>query len=154
EGDPLMAVVCQRCSHLFETAGNCPRCGGAQPVAGPSAPGPRLGPRWQQTTWGRVLIGLVVAQGLFYRLRHFLTGVLMAANGVDTADQLWHNMRNLVALQGLQVFGALCGGVLAGGGQRNGFVLGAVVGAWNGVLSLILRQGPGNSLTGMELYGQ
>jgi hypothetical protein len=148
-----MAVVCSRCSHLYETAGNCPRCDAA-PRAAPDAPAPRLGPRWQQTTRGRVLIGLVVAQGLFYGLRHFLTGVLMAASGVETAQELWQDMRNLLALQGLQVFGALCGGVLASGGQRNGFVLGAVVGACNGVLSLILRQGPSQALNAVELCGQ
>lgn len=149
-----MALVCSRCSHYYESASACPRCGAPSPVRPPAPAGPRHGPRWQQTAWGRVLIGLIVAQGLFYGLRHLLTGVLMAASGAETAEQLWQDMRHLLALQGLQVFGALLGGVLAGGGQRSGFVFGAVVGAWNGVLALALHQVPGARLSAVELYGQ
>jgi hypothetical protein len=56
-------------------------------------------------------------------------------------------------LQGAQMFAILLGGVLAGGGQRNGLVLGAVVGVWNGVLSVLFKQNPGTGITTVSLYG-
>jgi hypothetical protein len=100
---------------------------------------PRL--RWQQTPWGRILIGLVLAQGLFYGLRHLLTGVLLAANGGNAAE-VWNTLQATLLLQATQVLSLVLGGILAGGGQRDGLVLGAVVGVWNGVLAVLLRQNP------------
>jgi len=57
-------------------------------------------------------------------------------------------------LQGLQVVGLLVGGVLAGAGQRQGVVFGAVVGVWNGVISVIALQGNAQFFTAVTLYGQ
>jgi hypothetical protein len=149
-----MAMVCARCNHIFEQSGSCPRCG-AVPQAGvlESSPAPTPGPRWQQTAWGRILIGLVVAQGLFYGMRHLVTGILLASSE-GSAHEMWTDVRNVLILQGIQLFGLVVGGVLAGGGQRSGLVLGAVVGAWNGVLSVLLRQNPAQEVTAVGLYAQ
>ena len=58
------------------------------------------GPRWQQTAWGRILIGLILAQGLFYGLRHLVTGILLASS--ETSPQeVWSDVRNLLLLQAL-----------------------------------------------------
>ena len=148
-----MARVCSRCNQLFDQSDTCPRCGGAAPrlSAEPSAVAP--GPRWQQTAWGRILIGLILAQGLFYGLRHLVTGILLASASEGPSEP-WEDLRNLLILQGIQLFGLVVGGILAGGGQRSGLVLGAVVGAWNGVLSVLLRQNPAQELTVIGLYGQ
>lgn len=146
-----MSAVCSRCSHAFD-AHACPRCGA--PAAAREAPGePGHGPRWQQTTWGRIFIGLVLSQGLFYGLRHLTTGLLMAAED-GPPEAMWSDVRNLLILQGIQLFGALVGGVLAGGGQRSGLFLGAVVGAWNGVLAVLLKQNPAQELNAVGLFGQ
>src|SRR5436309_3558675 len=147
-----MSAVCSQCSNMYDPSGPCPRCGATAP-AFDSDEGPARGPRWQQTPWGRILIGLILSQGLFYGLRHLLTGILMAASG-DTAEQLWENVRHLLLLQGVQMVGLIAGGMLAGGGQRNGLVLGGVVGAWNGVLAVLLGQNPAQGLTLVGLYGQ
>jgi hypothetical protein len=109
--------------------------------------------RWQQTPWGRILIGLMLAQGLFYGLRHLLTGVLLAING-GSAEETWGNVHNLLLLQAVQGLSLFLGGVLAGGGQRSALVLGAVVGVWNGVLAVLLEQNPVQGLGMVSLSGQ
>lgn len=148
-----MSTVCSRCSHVYDYADACPRCGAESPARGEPGAAPSRGPRWQQTAWGRILIGLILAQGLFYGIRHLATGVLLAASGGD-AEALWSDLRNVMILQGIQLFGVLAGALIAGGGQRSGVVLGAVVGAWNGVLAVMLRQNPSQELTMVGLYGQ
>jgi hypothetical protein len=148
-----MATVCSRCTHLYDQPGACPRCGTAPPSTVDPVAAPAPGPRWQQTTWGRIFIGLVLAQGLFYGLRHLATGILLASAKGDS-HEVWQDVRNLLILQAIQWFGVLVGGVLAGGGQRSGLVLGAVVGAWNGVLAVLLKQNPDQELTVIGLYGQ
>ena len=74
-----MPVVCSRCSNLFDLGQPCPRCGAPSPaLLSDTASVSGHGPRWQQTIFGRILIGLVLAQGLFYGLRHLLTGFVLA----------------------------------------------------------------------------
>jgi hypothetical protein len=148
-----MALVCPRCSNIYDSAAGCPRCGAPAPLSETDPADLGRGPRWQQTTWGRILIGLILSQGLFYALRHLLTGALLAYHG-GTSQELWEDVRNLLLLQAIQVVSLIAGGMLAGGGQRRGLVLGAVVGTWNGVFSVLLRQNPAQELTMVGLYGQ
>jgi hypothetical protein len=96
---------------------------------------------------------LILAQGLFYALKHLLTGVLLAVVGGDP-HELWADVRHLLLLQGVQFIALVAGGILAGGGQRHGFILGTVVGAWNGVLAVLLHQIPAQELNLIGLYGQ
>jgi hypothetical protein len=149
-----MAIICSRCNHVHDQPESCPRCGSANPEQPrEQLPAPAPGPRWQQTAWGRILIGLILAQGLFYGLRQLVTGLMLASSGLSP-EELWADVRNLLILQGLQLFGLIVGGLVTGGGQRSGLVLGAVVGTWNGLLSVVLRQNPGQELTLVGLYGQ
>lgn len=148
-----MSVVCPRCSNVYDPAGACPRCGAPSPTCEMDGTATLRGPRWQQTSWGRILIGLILAQGLFYGLRHGLTAILLGTQG-GTAQELWQDVQNLLLLQAIQFLGLVAGGMLAGGGQRNGLVLGAIVGGWNGVLAVLLRQNPAQDLTMVGLYGQ
>src|SRR5579884_1996972 len=152
-----MAMVCPQCSTTYEQRLQCPLCGvrllyhDHRRLRNRPSDGPL---HWQQTPWGRILIGLVLAQGLFYGLRHLLTAVLMAAQGEEAITQLWTTASALILLQGVRIFSLLGGAVLAGGGQRHGLVLGAVVGAWNGVLSVLFLPGPAQSLTTVAILGQ
>jgi hypothetical protein len=147
-----MALVCPRCSNIYDTDGACPRCGAAAPAAERDAGAPGHGPRWQQSAWGRILIGLIVSQGLFYGLRRLLTGVLLAYSG-GSAQDAWENVEYLLLWQAAQAVGLLAGGLLAGGGQRHGLTIGAIVGAWNGALAVLFRQNPGQDVTVVGLYG-
>lgn len=132
-----MALVCPRCSNVYELEGPCPRCGATFSVSDVDPTPPTLGPRWQQTVWGRVVIGLILAQGLFYALRHLLVGALLAIEDGETAFDVH---KHLFLLQSFQVVGLLLGGALAGGAQRSGVVLGVLVGVLNAVLAVVFRQ--------------
>jgi hypothetical protein len=85
-------------------------------------------------------------------MRQLLTGVLLVT-GAGTTEGTGAEVRHLLLFQGMQMFALLLGGLLAGGGQRNGLVLGAVVGVWNGVLSVLLRQHPTAGVSPVALYG-
>jgi hypothetical protein len=113
----------------------------------------RSGPYWKQSAWGQVIIGLVFAQGLFYGLRQLVTGVLLAAADIEP-ELLWQDTRHLLALQAVQMLAVFAGGILAAGGRQQGLFLGTMVGAWNGMLSVLLRQNPAQQLTTVVLYGQ
>lgn len=142
-----MSAVCTSCANVYEGGASCPRCG-ATPSSGPT---PGTVPGWQQTIWGRGLIGLVVGQGLFYGLKQLLTGAMLAIQG-GSAEELWADPSNVLVLLGIQLFAMLCGGVMAGGGQQGGLSIGAIVGAWNGVLAVVLQQVPPGALGPMGLY--
>ena len=148
-----MPVVCSRCSNHFEPGRPCPRCGAPSPVAVPGTSAPLgQGPRWQQTVPGRLLIGLVLAQGLFYGLRHLLTGVLLATEEVET--DLWADPRNVFLLTSIQLFAVFVGGVFAGSGQRFGSFLGLLVGVWNGVFAALMAQNPAGDLAALGFFTQ
>src|SRR5262249_3174408 len=85
--------------------------------------------------------------------RHLLAGVLMASSGLS-AEETWNTVQALLILQGAQLLALLLGGALAGGGQRHGLVIGAMVGVWNGVFAVLLLQNPAQGLTMVALYGQ
>ena len=152
-----MAMVCPKCSTFHEQRLQCPSCG-TRLLYRDLRGGPRRlrlpGARWQQTAWGRILIGLVLAQGLFFGLRQMLTGVLLAVHGDDAGSEVSRALYDLAVLQALQVVTLLVGCILAGSGQRAGIILGALVGVWNGVLMALLHTGPTHSVSAMSLYVQ
>jgi hypothetical protein len=53
------------------------------------------------------------SQGTFYRLRRLATGVLMATGSGETED-LGTDVRNLLILQGIQLFRHFVGSLVAG----------------------------------------
>ncbi len=152
-----MAMVCPQCSTTYEQRLQCPLCGvrlqyhdhrRVRDGSGGSLS------RWQQTPWGRILVGLLLSQGMFYGLRHLVTAILMGVWGEEALREMWGTPTGFFVVQGMRIFALLAGAVLAGGGQRYGFVLGAVVGAWNGVLSVLWLSGPAQSLTTVAILGQ
>jgi hypothetical protein len=149
-----MAMVCKRCSTTHEQRLQCPSCGGRLEYWSPRR---RWfdgdGRRWMQTPWGRICLGVALAQGLFYGARHMLTAVLKGAYG-DASAEAWSSVHVLVLFQALQLCSVLLGGMLAGSGQRAGIPLGSVVGIWNGVFSVLVQSGPGHPLTAVSIYGQ
>jgi hypothetical protein len=150
-----MAMVCPQCSTTHEQRLQCPLCGArllyddARRRSGHEPP-----PRWRQQSWGRIFVGVVLAQGLFYGLRHLVTGVLMAIQDKEAVDQLWTTASGILLLQGVRFVCLLAGSVFAGVGQRHGALLGGVVGVWNGALSVFFLPGPAQSLTTIAVLGQ
>jgi hypothetical protein len=146
-----MSAVCSRCSIVFAPPGPCPRCGAPLPL--PDIEEPKRSGYWKQTAWGQLIVGLIFAQGLFYGLRYLLTGILLATTGSESAI-LWDDTSNLLLLQAVQMLSVFAGGVLAASGRQHGLFLGTMVGAWNGILAVMLKQNPAQEMTSVVLYGQ
>ncbi|HXG12955.1 MAG TPA: hypothetical protein VNK04_24570 [Gemmataceae bacterium] len=150
-----MAMVCPRCNNSFDQRIQCPTCGVRLIYRHTSGTGraPDENGRWQQTPWSRILVGLLLAQGLYYGLRHLCTAGLLVT-GDPSAPNVWTTLYGLLFLQGLQALGLLVGGALAGAGKRQGIIYGAIVGIWNGVISVLVMPDRSNTLTAVTIYGQ
>ncbi|HVS39623.1 MAG TPA: hypothetical protein VMS17_28965 [Gemmataceae bacterium] len=135
-----MAMVCPQCAASYEQRLQCPTCGVRllYDFRGQKTKTVKPVTRWQQTPWGRIVIGLVLAQGLYFGLQHALLGLLEMLNNQGLVKWTWTSVSGLVFLQILQILSLAAGCVLAGGGQQRGVMLGALVGVWNGVLSVLL----------------
>jgi hypothetical protein len=139
-----MPALCYRCNAVYDPTGLCPKCGAFIPInaRGGSAPGPR----WQRNPWGRIVIGLILAQGLFYAFRQLLLAILLAVGSAETEHALLFQSISLLAL--------LAGSILAGSGQQQSLFLGFLVGLWNGILVLIFSENVGGQWLFGESYGQ
>ncbi len=154
-----MSMVCPQCHGSFSQRLQCPACGvrleyqaGARHVAA-AAPTPAENPAWQQTPWGRILIGLLLSQGLYYGLWNLLKGVHLAVAGQEGHD-VWSTLYGLILLQCLQALALIAGGALAGAGQRRGVAYGGVVGVWNGLIFVWLQHRNLDWFTPVMLYSQ
>lgn len=151
-----MAMICPRCNGTFDQRWTCPACHVrlAFQTASPrtAATAEEASSQWQQTPWGRILIGVLVAQGLSFGLRQLCTAGILAT-GETTAQNIWATLMGLLVLQGIQILCLLVAGLFAGAGQRQGLIYGAVVGVWNGVL-VVAFQSFLESPTTVTLLGQ
>jgi hypothetical protein len=151
-----MAMVCPQCGRTYEQRLDCQLCDvrlvfhDLRRRAGRQA-GPVT--RWRQTPWGRVLIGVFLAQGLFYALRQLLTGALLALQSAPPQD-VWTSPTGQFLLQSLCLATLFLGALLAGSSQRLGMLLGAAVGVGNGVLWALLHLGPRHPLSLFTLLAQ
>jgi hypothetical protein len=111
------------------------------------------GAYWHNTPWGRILVGLLLAQGLSHGLRTLCDAGFLAVG--DAATQgVWTTLFGLILLQGLQGVSLVLGGAVAGAGQARAIFYGAIVGLWNGLLLLAVQYLNGESQTQAILYGQ
>jgi hypothetical protein len=152
-----MPMVCPQCNNTYEQRWQCPLCETRllfHEVRRPSESLPERSVRWRQRTWGRLVLGLVLAQGLFYGLRHLVTAGLLAGQGPEAAEQMGMDAASLLLLQGLRMAALFAGTVFAAAGQQRAAFLGALIGAWNGVLSVLLLRYPGQAQTLVALLGQ
>jgi hypothetical protein len=151
-----MPMVCPKCSGAFEQRWQCPTCGVR--LAYQSGPRPALrdvsqGSPWGQTPWGRILVGVLLSQGLYYGLRQFATAGLLIG-GDPAARDVWSTLSGLIILQGIQALCLIVAGMLAGAGLRQGIVFGGIVGVWNGVVSAVVQSAAGMPHTAVTLLGQ
>jgi hypothetical protein len=150
-----MAMVCPKCSGAFEQRLQCPQCAvrlqyhAVHPARQGSA---TEADRWQQTPWGRLVVGLLLSQGLYYVLKSLCTAGLLALRE-GSVGNVWATLTALILLQGLQAVSVLAAGLVIGAAQRRGFLFGAVVGVWNSVLYLGAQYGMGQPFTVITLVG-
>lgn len=152
-----MSMICPQCNSPFEQRLQCPLCGTRLLFHDGRGLGDRVparSTRWQQQPWGRILVGLLLAQGLFYGLRHLLSGILLALWEREAVEQLIGSASGVLLIQALRLTTLLVGAMFAGAGQTQGPFLGVMVGAWNGVFSVMLLSGPKQALTPIALLGQ
>ena len=152
-----MAMVCPQCNRAYEQQLNCPDCGGrllfqanSRAVSAEERNGGDGG-QWQQTPWGRILAGLILAQGLAYSLQQLLTAGFLASGEQST---VWRTLWGIVFLHGIQGLSLLIGGALCGAGRQRGILYGSFVGLINGLIFLIVQRQTGEVLTEIALYGQ
>jgi hypothetical protein len=121
----------------------CPRCG-TSVIADD-----------ERTSAGGWLVGLVLAQGLYYGLRHLATSWLLAEGGEAPEASFWdETFRGLLTAQALQAVALFAGAMLAAAGHRRALVIGASLGLANSFLlaglQILLHHQPDDIL----LYAQ
>jgi hypothetical protein len=152
-----MAMVCPQCNTTYEQRWQCPLCETRllfHEVRRLPESSPERSIRWRQRPLGRILIGLVLSQGLFYGLRHLVTAGLLAAQGREAVEQMGTAAAGILLLQSMRMFALLVGTTFAAAGQPRAAFLGAMIGAWNGVLSVLLLTDSAQALTLIALLGQ
>lgn len=152
-----MAMVCPQCSTTYEQRWQCPLCETRllfHDVRRLQAGSPERSIHWLQRPWGRIFLGLILAQGLFYGLRHLVTAGLLATQGREAIRQMETAAAGILFLQGLRMFTLFAGTVFAAAGQRRAPFLGMMIGAWNGVLSVLLLTDRAQAQTLIALLGQ
>jgi hypothetical protein len=160
EGIRVMPLVCPECKQLYEQNGVCPLCNVVllyhannlqSQQATPMPADEEFAPQWQQTPWGKILIGLILAQGLSFGLLQVLTaGFLASGDGADVWQTLW----GIVLHHAVHAFSLIIGGALAGAGQRRGIIYGAFVGLTSGIISLYWQQHSSDSFTSALIYAE
>jgi hypothetical protein len=154
-----MPLVCPQCKQLFEQNGVCPLCNLVLMYHAPNLQAETAAinqredepSQWQQTPWGRILIGLILAQGLNFGLEHLATSLfLIAGDGSDVWGTLW----GLVMRHTVLALSLLLGGALSGAGQSRGLIYGALVGLGSGTISLCLHHSRSELFSSMLIYAE
>jgi hypothetical protein len=148
-----MTLACPQCATPHEPAFPCPVCGSRSQrfPAGVSSRAHGRTAVWMQTPWGRLLIGVLLAQGLFYAIRHLVEGLLLALYG---GPPTWDPVARFLFWQGVQLVALIPGMALAGSGQNQALLLGLLGGAASGVMTVLLQAVPAQEMGAAALYGQ
>ncbi len=151
-----MAMVCSQCKRAFDQQVNCPDCGvrllfQVRNVASSDSSQANGEAQWQQTPWGRMGIGLILAQGLSFGMQQLLTAGILASG---EAASVWTTLWGIVLLHTLQGLSLIVGGAISGAGKQRGLLYGAFVGLLNGIIFLLVQRQSGEVLTEALLYGQ
>ncbi|MBL8794172.1 MAG: hypothetical protein JNM56_09720 [Planctomycetia bacterium] len=137
-----MQRQCPRCKSPLGDDSQCAECGYTPGAKAPRRGGPRAGAgpmKWQQTAWGKIVVGLLLAIGIYYGLLQLASAVLLAAYD-PPARQAWLSSFNgLILKQMLQAGALLVGGMMAGAGQKRGILYGSIVGVYNAVIFLVVE---------------
>lgn len=153
-----MALVCPQCKQMFDKGGVCPLCNvvilyHAENLSGdlPPAQDKDESPEWQQTPWGKIVIGLILAQGLSFGCLQLLTaGFLAVGDGSDVWSTLW----GIVLRHAVYAISLILGGALAGAGQSRGIIYGASIGFVSGLIFLMFRHRDPEALSSVLFYAE
>src|SRR4051794_16307994 len=129
-----MDRLCPRCRgmtpHLL-----CPKCGVR--TADADAPATAVVRTEDGSPIGGFLVGLLLAQGLYYAVRHLAVAWLLATGDPAGEADFWdRSFAGFVTAQALQGVALLIGSMFASAGRHQGLVLGAGLGFVNAILLL------------------
>jgi hypothetical protein len=144
-----MAMVCPQCRGEFEQRVECPTCGDRLVYEATSDGAEN---QWQQTPWGRIIVGLILVQGLAYGLQLAARAALqLSQEAIDSgAASLSYSLIVFAA----QAVSLLLGGVITGAGQQRGTLYGSFLGLVNGLIFLSLRLARGEHVAELALFLQ
>jgi hypothetical protein len=117
----------------------------------PATPAEDEDSQWQQTPWGKIVIGLILAQGLSFGLQQLLTAGFLASG--DATD-FWNTVLGVVLHHAVYAVSLLVGGALSGAGQRRGILYGALVGFVSGVISFMLQDHKSEAFSSILIYAE
>jgi hypothetical protein len=132
--------VCPRCRGLTQDTFLCPRCGvqtheaenAEGEVAATIAPDP-------PTVIHGVLIGLLIAQGATYALRHLVSAALLFNQEWGPESAFWATFAGTVTTQTIQAIALLLAAIVAGAGQSRPLFVGVLLGAMNALLFWVFQ---------------
>lgn len=148
-----MAMYCPNCNQPRAEALACPLCGQQLLPGVPHRPPGFVG-RWMQSVLGRVVVGVLLAQGLFHAARYFATGILLATLTPDGVEAFHTSLAGVAFWQALQGLALLAGAALAGSTDGLGFFHGLLVGVANGVICAAFPLVPGTASGDLAVFGQ
>ncbi|MBX9678781.1 MAG: hypothetical protein K2X38_08440 [Gemmataceae bacterium] len=132
----MASMACPQCNRVYAPGkSECPGCRVAllESIRGDSDSLPDE-PSWQHTPWGRIAVGLFLAQGLTFGFNHLLKAGGLAATGWDLTPQ---TPEGVIALRLVQVMSLLFAAVLLGAGLVRAVMYGSLLGLVNGLIALV-----------------
>ncbi len=152
-----MAMVCPQCHGSFDQKLECPTCGirllFQANVSGRAGTFADEHGQWQQTPWGRMLVGLILAQGLAHGLQ-LLVSAGVWASSEEAGRSVWATLFGLLLLEAIQGTSLLVGGAITGAGQVKGLQYAGPVGLVNGLIFLLWQRATSDALPEIALYAQ
>jgi hypothetical protein len=134
-----MNMVCPRCRESYDQRLVCPKCKVRLVLQNlrhdATLQLPSLPDLSTATPWSRIVIGVVLAQGIYFGLKQLCMAGLLVS-GDDAASELWTSHAGPALVLTLQSVGLLLGGILAGAGQRRGPTNGFTIGTLSGLISI------------------
>lgn len=150
-----MQLFCTSCAGTFSGTPVCPncRCRLISPSEAFALSVDRVAPPpdpVRPTVFSRIVVGSVVAAGLFLGLREWaIAGAQLAGRMPETG--FWLTNAGVATAFGLRALAVTVGGSLAGAGRPSGFGTGAVVGIVSGGALLMLDSAIGIPLRPLEI---
>jgi hypothetical protein len=153
-----MALACPQCKQIYDHSGVCPLCNVVLLFHADSLRNDSHASRhdeedeaahWQQTPWGKILIGLILAQGLSFGLLQLLTAGFLASG--DTAN-VWTTLWGIVLRHTVSGLSLILGGAVTGAGQRRGIIYGSFVGLASGIVSMMIHERDPNAFVTFVAY--
>ena len=151
----VMAMVCPRCQQTYDRELNCPDCGcrllyQAVSFENTPAPDPVDESHWQQTPWGKIAVGLLLAGGLSFGLQQLCTAGTLAGN----ESAFWATLGGLLLLHLLQGSSVVVGSAITGAGQPRGLLYGSIVGLLSGGVFLAFQRHQGDGEPDIVMFAQ